>query len=248
MVTPTRAELQRSNEHLAAYAGQVSHDLRGPLAAVRGFLEVLNDSPAVRADPRAARAAALALASTGRMAGMIADLLAYARVGGALRCGPVDLGVLLGEVLDDLGADAAPVHAGPLPTVWGDAVQLRAVLHNLITNAVRHSSPDRPPRVDVRAVREGDSWRVEVRDHGTGVPPERREEAFLPLARVHEAASGGDRPGTGIGLATCRRVIAAHGGRTGLADGPGGTGGATGADGATGARGTTAWFTLPDPG
>jgi signal transduction histidine kinase len=228
-----RRELARSNDQLTAFAGQVSHDLRTPLTAVVGFVEVLAKLPAVAGDERAREYIGLAAGAGRRMAGLLEELLAHARLGGSLRVEPVDLAELVGEVLDDLSAvlagTGARVQVGELPRVPADRTQLRAVLQNLLGNAVAYRRPDRPLLVRVRAARSMDGWRVEVVDNGSGVPPERRVEVFEPLVRL-----GGSGPGhSGLGLATCRRVVSAHGGRIGLSDGEDG--------------GTTAWFTLPEP-
>lgn len=215
-----RDELERSNSQLAAFAGQVSHDLRNPLAGVVGFLELLADHPAVDAGPAAGRHVSRALAAAGRMREMVDDLLAYARVGGTLRVGRVDLGELLREVLDDLPPgtlDAAQLDLGVLPPVRGDRTQLRAVLANVVANAVRYARPDRRLVLRVRARPAGDRWVVEIADNGRGVPPARREEAFALLRQVHEP--GTVDGGSGIGLATCRRIVTAHGGTIALDDG-----------------------------
>lgn len=92
----------------------------------------------------------------------------------------------------------------------GDPTQLRAVLANVVANAVRYARPDRPLVLRARARPAGDRWEVEIADNGIGVPPERREEAFALLRQVHEP--GTVTGGSGIGLATCRRIVAAHGG------------------------------------
>jgi signal transduction histidine kinase len=110
--------------------------------------------------------------------------------------------------------------------VKGDAVQLRAVLQNLLSNAGKFRATDRTPRIEISSRRRGDLWRVEVTDNGPGVPESERERVFEPLARATEAVEG-----FGIGLATCRRVIQAHHGRIGLAAASGG--------------GCVAWFELP---
>ncbi|MDF2979873.1 MAG: cph1 3 [Actinomycetospora sp.] len=216
----TRDELARSNSQLAAFAGQVSHDLRNPLAGVTGFLELLADHPAVAAEATPSAHVDRALAAAGRMPEMVDDLLAYARVGGELRTVRVDLGVLLREVLDDLPPgvlDAAQLDLGVLPAVRGDPTQLRAVLANVVANAVRFARPGRRPVLRARARPAGDRWVVEIADNGTGVRPERREEAFALLRQVHEP--GTVSGGSGIGLATCRRIVAAHGGTISLDDG-----------------------------
>jgi signal transduction histidine kinase len=112
--------------------------------------------------------------------------------------------------------------------VTGDPVQLRAVVQNLVANAAKFVQPGLAAKIEVSASRAPGGWRVEVADHGIGIPPEHRDRVFEPFARVHEGV-----PGHGIGLATVRRVIDAHGGRIGVAETPGG--------------GTTVWFELPDP-
>jgi signal transduction histidine kinase len=228
-----RAELLRSNSDLAAFAGQVSHDLRNPLAAVGGYLELLADQPAVAADATASRQVERASASTDRMRDLVDELLAYARVGGGLRQEPVDLGALVRDVVDDLAAGGGPAAAdlevSSLPVVRGDPTQLRAVLQNLITNAVHYASPDRRLVLRLGARPAGQRWRVEVSDNGRGIPVDQRGEAFALLRRLHCQGTAGD--GSGIGLATCRRIVAAHGGTIGIDDGIDG--------------GVTVWFTLP---
>ncbi len=100
------------------------------------------------------------------------------------------------------------------------------MLANLIDNATTFVRDDQPATVSVAATRAGDAWRVEVVDDGRGIPAEERDRVFEPMVRLDKT-----QPGTGVGLATCRRIVEAHGGRIGLAEAPGG--------------GTVAWFELP---
>jgi signal transduction histidine kinase len=232
-----RTELARSNEQLAAFAGQVSHDLRGPLTGMIGFVEVLTKLPSVAGDEKALRFVDLAGASGRRMVGLLEDLLAHARVGGSLRPVRVELGELVREAVDDLAGAFAEAGAAlriedPLPAVMADRNQLRSVLQNLLSNAVRYRPAGHAPTVTVRAVRQRRQCRVEVVDDGIGVPVG-RGDPFAPLVRLHaesEAPAAAD--GSGLGLATCRRIVEAHGGEIGLSPAP--------------ERGTVAWFTLPD--
>jgi signal transduction histidine kinase len=222
-----QAELVASNDRLAAFAGQVSHDLRNPLAAVTTLLQALaRDHGSL--PPASRMLLRRALDGTARMSRLIEELLAFARLGGRLTRERVDLNAVVAEVFDDLADDLshASVTAGKLPVVWGDAVQLRAVIQNLLGNAVKFTRPAERPTIEVTGGWTGDCWRVEVTDRGPGVPAELRERMFEPLARCDESVEG-----SGIGLATCRRVIQAHGGRIGLDDAPEG--------------GTCAWFELP---
>jgi signal transduction histidine kinase len=116
-----------------------------------------------------------------------------------------------------------------LPAVRGDAVQLRAVLQNIVTNALRFAWPDRRLLLRLRAQARDERWLIEIADNGRGIPAARRDEAFTLLRQVHDHGTVGG--GTGIGLATCRRIVAAHGGTIGIGDGVDG--------------GVAVWFTLP---
>lgn len=226
----TQHELQRSNEVLTAFAGQVAHDLRNPLSAVQMSLEMLEDQSAAPDPATMTYVVERARSGAGRMQQLIDDLLSYARVGGQMARVPVDLGAVMADVCSDLAValDGAEVTVGHLPTVEGDPVQLRAVLQNLVVNSAKFTRPGEKARIEVRGGRLDDRWRVEVVDHGLGVPEEDRERVFAPLARAHGHE---DVEGQGIGLATVRRIIDAHRGRIGIAETPGG--------------GATVWIELP---
>ncbi len=163
-----------------------------------------------------------------RMQSLIDDLLAYARIGGRMRRSQVDLTAVMAEVRADLAVPllGADLTVGDLPTVEGDPVQLRAVLQNLVANSAKFTAPGEKARIEVSGRADGDLWRIEVIDHGLGVPEADRERVFAPLARAHE-----DVEGHGIGLATVRRIVDAHRGRIGIAETPGG--------------GATVWIELP---
>jgi signal transduction histidine kinase len=226
-----RAELQRSNEQLAAFAGQVSHDLLNPLTAVTMSLRMVGEQleePTSLDTSQLGWLVTRAVSGAGRMESLIEELLSFARLGGRLARAEVDLGAVLAEVGEDLAVALtdASLTAGALPVVTGDPVQLRAVVQNLIANAAKFVQPGVAPKIEVSAARVAGGWRIEVVDHGIGISPEHRERVFEPLARIDQSI-----PGCGIGLATVRRVIDAHGGRIGLAETPGG--------------GTTVWFELP---
>lgn len=225
-----QVELERSNEQLAAFAGQVSHDLRNPLTAVSMALSMIGDEVAATPDEDGDLAFLVhrAVGGAERMQSLIDDLLAFARVGGELQRTSVDLAAVLADVRLDLAAPLADATfvTGDLPTVVGDAVQLRAVLQNLVANAAKFTRPGQKPHIEVDATRIGDSWRIEVLDRGPGIAEDQRERVFQPLARVDDSIEG-----SGIGLTTCRRIVEAHGGRIGLTD--------------TAYGGTCAWFELP---
>ena len=158
-LTETRDELHRSNEALSVFAGQVSHDLRTPLTAIMASTEMLGQQPAVAGDVWSGRLVATAHRSATRMAGMIEQILAHARVGAELHRTDTDLDVVLASVLEDLAptleARSASVATGALPTLPADGQQLYSVLLNLVSNAVKYARPGVAPVIEVSAERSG---------------------------------------------------------------------------------------------
>lgn len=207
-----------SDERLGVFAGQISHDLKNPLSAITMSLEMARDEVA---DGDEIIASLLERASRGadRMNAMIGDLLAFARGGAAPEIGDVDLDEVMADVLEDLhdALDGATVTAGRLPVVHGDPVQLRALLQNLVANALKFVRPGVAPQISVSARPCEGGCRVEVADNGPGVPPDDRERVFEPFNRIDKTV-----PGTGIGLSTCKRIVEVHGGRIGLDASPAG--------------------------
>ncbi|SDO55207.1 His Kinase A (phospho-acceptor) domain-containing protein [Microbacterium sp. ru370.1] len=226
-------DLLESNQQLESFATQVSHDLRNPLTALTGFLELAADSPEMAHAPRAAQSLARAEAAAGRMTSMVTDLLDFARMGGARpHMTQVDVAETVDAVLEDL--DGALVNTGAVVTVdastfvRADDTLLRVLLQNLIANAVKFTvASEKTPDVRISVETLPDGWRIRVDDNGDVVPEDLRERVFEPLQRGH----GADVQGIGIGLATCRRIVEAHGGSIGLDASPAG--------------GTRAWFVLP---
>ncbi|GAA2701322.1 sensor histidine kinase [Actinoplanes palleronii] len=223
-------ELRRSNADLNNFAGAVSHDLVAPLGAVGGYLELLED---VVSGQERAWVDAASRAVT-RMRDLIGSLLGYAKAGSA----PVqrviaDLGEVFDSVVADLRAeivssDAVVAAPWPLPSVSCDPVLARQLLQNLIANAIKYRHPDRLPRVEVSAAREGSAWAVTVADNGMGIPPEQRSRVFDMFTRLEGTSAAGH----GIGLSSCLRIVDRHGGVIRLEENVGG--------------GTRVIFTLPD--
>jgi signal transduction histidine kinase len=215
-------ELRQSNERLESFAGQIGHDLRNPLTAVAGFIELAAMDPNLAESPHAAYALERAEAAATRMGSMIGDLLAYARLGGPKpHRDHLDVGEIVAAVLEDL--DTVITESGATVTseidapVIGDETLLRALLQNLVANAVKFSrASGAAPRVDIRAVAFDGGCRITVDDNGPGIPAEQRERVF----DLMERGDAGDVPGLGIGLSTCRRIVESHGGRIGVEDSP----------------------------
>lgn len=216
--------LAHSNAELEAFAHVVSHDLQAPLRSMAGFGELLARRYGGQLDEKADRFLRHITDGAGRMRALIADLLAWSRVG---RDGPAPRMVELGPVMqrveasldDRIARTGGVLDYDALPAVWGIEFQLAQLLQNLVENGLKYHRPDVPPRVRVRAARRLHGWRLEVEDNGIGIAPERREEAFEPLRRL----GGHADEGSGIGLAICRRIAQRSRGRIWIedADGPG---------------------------
>jgi len=198
---------RRMESELRGYADMVAHDLREPITGIAHLVTLLER----RADePPSAEILALLRASTERARELIDGVLDYARAG-ELQRERVALERVMGEVVADLRPSldeaGATLRVGELPEVDGDPRQLRRLLQNLVGNAIKFRGAA-PPRVEVSALRGSEGWVVTVSDNGVGVEPAQTSRIFGMFARL-----GGATDGTGIGLAVCRRVVEAHGGR-----------------------------------
>jgi signal transduction histidine kinase len=192
---------------------------------VLGFAEVLETLPAVENDSRAVRYVGRIVRSGNRMRVLIDDLLSFAAVGGSTTMTPVDLEPLVRAVADDLGPLVRRRHATVTATdttVLADPVQLRVLVQNLVANALTYGvggDEDADRTVEVESEAFGTGWDLRVVDHGPGIPAEQRERLLEPLTRLERDVG---EPGSGIGLATCRRVAQAHGGSVEISDTRGG--------------------------
>ena len=207
-------ELARSNAELDQFASIASHDLQEPLRKVRTFTERVRDLDADTLSDRGLDYLQRANASAERMQRLIEDLLVFSRVAMQTRpFAPVDLGQVTREVLEDLDdlvrRSGARVTVGPLPTINADAPQMRQLMQNLISNALKFRREDTGPEVDISATTDGDWVTLVVRDNGIGFETQYARRIFRVFERLH---GRGAYPGTGIGLALCRKIADRHGG------------------------------------
>ena len=211
-------ELRESNASLESFARQIGHDLRNPLTAVTGFIELAATSPELDDAPEARDALTRADAAARRMNAMIADVLDFARLGGAQpRREHLAVEPLITSVLDDLhgaiSATGARVQVDASGVVVGDATLLGALLQNLVANAIKFSGASGvTPQIEIRAVTDDDGLRLTVDDNGPGIPVADRNRVF----GLMERGAASDVAGFGIGLATCQRIVDAHAGRIGI--------------------------------
>ncbi|GIJ46402.1 hypothetical protein Val02_32880 [Virgisporangium aliadipatigenens] len=220
-VRATGEELARSNAALQEFAGQVSHDLKNPLTGVLGFVATLADMPSVQADPAARMCADRALSSATRMWRTIDDVLSHASAGAAPYLTTVPLEEVADHVIDDVEAAirsaGASVTVGKLPTVLGDPTQLRILLQNVVSNALKFREPGRACRIDITADVTDESWILRVADNGIGIAPEDRGRVLEMFTRLRP-----DIEGSGIGLSTVRRIVTAHHAELSIDETPGG--------------------------
>ena len=210
----TCANLERSNRELEQFAYVASHDLQEPLRMVSSFTQLLARHYQGQLDAEAHEYIAFAVDGANRMQSMINDLLAYSRVETrSKKREPTDFKAVLDQALANLRAaieaSGAVVISGPLPVVMADRSQMIHLLQNLIGNAIKFHA-GKPPRVHLSAVQEGDAWVFRVRDEGIGIDPRQAERIFQIFQRLHTRE---EYPGTGIGLAICKRIVERHAGR-----------------------------------
>jgi PAS domain S-box-containing protein len=205
-------ELARRNGELESFAAMVAHDLRQPLQVVGGFAELLARRSDGSADELATRYLAAIERGVGKMTAMVDSMLEYARTGEAeAPVSLVDSHRIVADVIDGLEGSmngGQVVVTGQLPVLPADPAQLSRVFENLIGNALKFRG-DTAPVVQVAAERRGDAWRFTVQDDCMGVSTEFAGQLFGMFAREHRSGP----PGTGMGLAICRKIVEHHGGR-----------------------------------
>ncbi|HJW26989.1 MAG TPA: PAS domain S-box protein [Rhodocyclaceae bacterium] len=226
-------QLEESNRELEQFAYVASHDLQEPLRKVSSFAQLFAKKYSDRLDETGHAYINFMVDGASRMQILVDDLLHYSRLTRGDRSHrKVDMDGVLAGVLADLQlmireADAS-IQTGPMPVIVGDAGQLRALVQNLINNAVKYRAPERTPEVHIGASVQGGEATFWVRDNGIGIDPRYFDKIFVIFQRLHARS---EYPGTGIGLAICKKIVDNHGGRIWVESSPG--------------QGATFFFTMP---
>jgi signal transduction histidine kinase len=213
-VAKRTTELKRSNEELEQFAYVASHDLQEPLRMIASYMQLLKQRYGHKLDSDATEFMAFALDGAERMQRLIVDLLTYSRVGSKAKpLVPTDMNDILERAMRNLTVaieeTGAKVNSPRLPVVPGDSVQLTQLFQNLIGNAIKFRS-ERPPEIHIAAQQEPGSWHFTVSDNGIGIPKKDFDRIFIIFQRLHTREK---YPGTGIGLAICKKIVERHGGR-----------------------------------
>ena len=229
------AELARSNVELDAFAYTASHDLQEPVRTIRVYAQMVALRAGLELSPESRGFISTIEESAGRMASLISGLLSYSTVGGSAPRPntAVNLDEALRSALTSMDAQilesGAVITHDALPVVFSDHDHMVRVLQNLISNSIKYCKPNEAPRIHLSSKVQGDSFLLSVRDHGQGFDPAQASLIFGAFKRLH----GKEIPGSGIGLATCKRIVQLHKGKI-WAESPGRN------------QGATFWFTLPN--
>lgn len=225
--------LELSNRGLEEFAYVAAHDLREPLVGIAAYLKVLDRRYKGRLDPDAHKLVSRALDITLRMDSLVQSLLAYSRLGtGARSLQPTDCNEALDCALSNLRSAIeearAKVTRDPLPIAMGDPSLMVRLFQNLVSNAIKFAS-ERPLEIHIGAMREESNWKLYVRDNGIGIEPPHFDRIFRIFQRLEASP---ERTGTGIGLASCKKIVEHHGGRIWVESEPG--------------KGSIFFFTVPE--
>lgn len=207
-------ELARSNSELQSFAYVASHDLREPLRTISGFLELLQMDYGDKLDQKSKDYISRAVNASTRLHEMIDDLLSYSRLETRKRVFTrVDLNGVCQAALNDLNRaieeNGAKIEVKTLPTVMADELQIPIVFRNLIDNAIKFHDKT-VPEIVISATRDESEWLISVKDNGIGIDPVNQRKIFEMFKRLH---SRDEYPGSGIGLAMCKKIVERHGGR-----------------------------------
>lgn len=227
--------LQRSNADLEQFAYVASHDLQEPLRMVGNFTQLLQSQYQGNIDAKADQYIAYTVDGVKRMQQLLNELLEYSRLGR----GDVEMGTVsswracetaISHLSETIAETGAIIDLGNLPDVHGDETQLIRIFQNLISNGIKFRTEGQQPHITINAADHNEQWLFSIKDNGIGIEPQYLEKIFVMFQRLHNHS---EYPGTGVGLAVCKKCVIQHGGDLWVES--------------TRGEGTTFFFTLPKP-
>ncbi|HET6516280.1 MAG TPA: ATP-binding protein [Thermodesulfovibrionales bacterium] len=229
-LTRLTGELASSNKDLEQFANIVSHDIRAPLRSIKSFSEILANDYRGIMDEDAGKMLDRIIRGAVRMEQMVNAILSFCKVGKSIETVDLDFESILVQAMENLQVvieeKRAIITHDPLPRVMADQTQMILLLQNLLGNAVKFSKGT--PQVHVSAVRHGSEWIFSVKDNGIGIDRKQFDRLFVLFQRLHTEE---EYPGTGLGLAMCKKIVEGHGGRIWVESEPG--------------KGSQFYFTIP---
>jgi len=226
-------DLERSNAELKKFAYVASHDLQEPLNQVANYVQLLEMRYHDRLDQDASEFIDFAVEGVSLMQTLIDDVLAYSKVDlKGIEWELTEVERALNQALNNLRGRIAETEAvityDPMPTIVADGTQLMQLFQNLIGNAIKFQKKDEPPRIHIGVQRQDDAWLFSVQDNGIGIAPQYHDRIFVIFQRLH---TRDEYPGSGMGLAICKKIAECHRGRIWVESEPG--------------NGATFYFTIP---
>jgi len=226
------SKLELSNRELEQFAYVASHDLQEPLRNITNFASMLDEMAKDKLDNRSKNYLDIITKSTERMKILINQLLGFSRIGRDRIMEMVDCNEVIKDMLIDMqmviNENNAKVTSGKLPVLFGNKTEFKQIFQNLVINAIKFRKRDIDPIIDIKCVAVDNNWLFSVADNGIGIKPEYLDKIFLIFQRLH---SEKEYPGTGIGLATCKKIIELYEGKIWATSEYG--------------NGTTFYFTIP---
>lgn len=225
-------KLKESNVELEQFAYVASHDLQEPLRTISNFVSLLRSKYSKQEDKEAGEYIKFITDATSRMQNLIKDLLELSRIGRTISIVDVDCNKVLSNVIAEMGLAIKEANAriitSQLPVVQGNEMELKQLFQNLLSNAIKFKKKDTAPEIRITVEEKGLEYVFAFADNGIGIDTQFKEKIFIIFQRLH---SNNDYPGTGIGLATCKKIVNQHHGKIWVESEPG--------------KGSTFYFTIP---